>query len=137
MKTFDQETVTERFAKLPKEVQDIITSEETNETIRETMSAIGLQGEKKRECIQQITLVAVGFASAGDFTEYVQKELALDNEQATNLETAINNKIFTPIKQSLLHALQNSSQGGSNDRPTNGTMEASASNADPYREPQD
>lgn len=135
MKTFDQQVVTERFAKLPKEVQEIITSEDTNETIRETMNAAGLQGEKKKECIQQITLVAVGFASAGDFTEYVHKELDLDTENATTLETNVNNKIFTPIKQSLLHALQNSSQGGSKDGATNGTINTSAQHADPYREP--
>lgn len=134
MKPFNQKQVTERFAKLPEVIQEIITSEDTNAVIREAMETVGLEGEKKRECIQQITLVAVGFASADDFHEYVHTELQLDHEQATTLETSITNNIFTPIKTLLLQTLQNNSDNTGKDRATNGTIKTSAEDVDPYRE---
>lgn len=135
MKTFNQEETTKRFTKLPESVQELILSDEIADAIGNATDSAHITGEKKRECIEQITLVSVGLSTTKDFHDYVQNTLLLPEEIASAFEEQVTQDIFHPIKRTLLNALENinSSKIPS---PENYTTSPSAQEAsDPYKEP--
>lgn len=134
MKEYNQEVASERFAKLPKGVQNVILSDEITEEIRKATEAAGLVGENKKRCVEQITLVSVGLSTVKDLGEYIDSELGLSNEEATNLENVISKNILGPIKKALLTALHNPTKEGGVPTALNGTMGISTRDTDPYRE---
>lgn len=133
MKPFNQQEVTARFSRLPKEVQGIILSEEISNGIKEATEAVGLEGEKKKECVQQITLVSVGLATTNDFRNYLQNESGLDSENVMVFEEGITRTIFAPIKRALLTSLEQKNDSGASGENT----QQAGTTTDPYREPDD
>lgn len=135
MREYNQETVSDRFVKLPESVQDAILSDTLTNEIRKATEAAGISGENKKRCVEQITLVSVGLSTIKDFREFVQTSLKLPREKASSFEDAISKNVFEPIKRALVVALQNPPQGGSVTTAVNGTMgETSTKSVDPYRE---
>lgn len=131
MKTFDQKTVTERFARLPEGVKDVILSDSTTESIREIMKEAGLEGETKSACIEQITLASTGLSTTKDFKDYVMNDMNLDPQKANTLFEKVVHKIFNPVREALLLSL-----GTTPEEPPQGSEPVSTKDtgSDPYRE---
>lgn len=136
MKTFNQEETTKRFTKLPENVQELILSDEISDAIGKVTESAHITGEKKQECIQQITLVSVGLSTTKDFHEYVHTTLNLPEEIATSFEDQVTQDIFHPIKRTLLRALENINSNSKAPLPENYTTNPATHNSsDPYKEP--
>ena len=105
MKTFDQKTVTERFARLPDGVKDIILSDVTTESIRALTEVAGLGEKDKKVCIEQITLASTGLSTTKDFKVFVTSELPIDPQKATALFEGVVQHIFNPVREALLLSL--------------------------------
>lgn len=136
MKTFDQKTVTERFAKLPEKVKDIILSESTTESIHTITATANLEGENKKKCIEQITLVSTGLATTKDFKGFVDSELSLSPVDATKLYEGVVQYIFSPVREALIDSLgkktDNKEESSAPNTPS--TKETVSKNTDPYKE---
>ena len=105
MKTFDQKTVSERFARLPDGVKDIILSDATTESIRTLTEAAGLEEKNKKVCVEQITLASTGLSTTSDFRTFVTSELNIDPQKATALFEGVVQHIFNPVREALLLSL--------------------------------
>ncbi|HCC04779.1 TPA: hypothetical protein DEP58_00555 [Patescibacteria group bacterium] len=132
MKTFDQKTVTERFARLPDGVKDIILSDVTTESIRALTEVAGLGEKDKKVCIEQITLASTGLSTTKDFKVFVTSELPIDPQKATALFEGVVQHIFNPVREALLLSLgtvADTNKPSANALPNEGVQ----GGLDPYR----
>jgi hypothetical protein len=125
MKVFNQETVSNQFAKLPEGTQDVILSSELREALKSAFDSAQLIGDIRTNASQQVTLVMVGLANTKDFEFFVKNEIGLDSTIADTLCQTVSAQVFAPVRDSLLSAFGKNKSTSSTDAPR----------TDPYKEP--
>jgi hypothetical protein len=91
----------EYFKKAPADVQEMILSETITEDIQLISSGHGLSNDQKEALQSEVRLVLLGVTELEHFTENIREELAVDNKIASDIVLAIDNRIFSLVRESL------------------------------------
>jgi len=90
-----------RFAKLPKPVQDAITSAEVEQHLRGLSDEYKLHLDQWEELENQVMLTLLGFQKPEDLQKNIRGSIAVSDEIARALAINITNKVFVPIRTEL------------------------------------
>ncbi len=93
------------YSKLPKEIQDLLTSSELGDDLEKTCDKYNVV-EGFYFLFKYVGDVLLGLLPPNEFEETIQKELNIDQKKAKNITREINRFVFYPIK-SLLEDLYN------------------------------
>lgn len=91
----------ERFAKLPKVVQDAITSADVQKHLQELAKTHKLHLDQWTTLENEVMMVLLGIESTSAMQANIQKEVGVDAETATALANDISGIVFAPIRQEL------------------------------------
>lgn len=136
LEVFSQENIAQRLSKLPEKVRNGILSSTITEAISSSVRLIGLEGDKKKECIEQITLVATGLSTTKDFKEYIATKLQVENEKAVPFFEGVVQNVFSPVREALLDSLGKKTEPAvaPDAHKTPHTEDKTVRGTDPYKE---
>ncbi len=98
MKEFTAEEIQNQFEKLPKELQESISSSEIHNKIIEIGKRHNLMIDQLGDLVDQIGLVMLGLVRSSDFVKNTSARLAIDQNTAQEIAEDINKEIFSSIK---------------------------------------
>ncbi|MCX6716042.1 MAG: hypothetical protein NT077_03430 [Candidatus Taylorbacteria bacterium] len=101
MNQLTPEQIQEKFNKLPKELQNVLSSAEIHDKIRSIGTAEGLMIDQIGELVDQVGMIILGIAKASDFVEDTSARLSINSEKARRIAEKINTEVFQAIKTSL------------------------------------
>lgn len=101
MKEYSTEQLQDAFTKLPKELQDAISSAEIHQKIMDIGNEHGLHIDQIGELIDQIGLVMLGLERSSDFVRDASSRLSISTKNAQAIADDINTSIFSAIKASM------------------------------------
>src|SRR3990167_1319619 len=88
----------ERFAQLPKVVQDAITSADVEKQLRTLANTHKLHLDQWQNLENEVMLTLLGFVDPEKLQENIQKEVGVSAEIATELAADISRIVFEPIR---------------------------------------
>lgn len=95
------EQMKERFAELPKVVQDSITSASVQKHLQELARTHKLHLDQWTTLENEVMLVLLGLIPTTELQSNIQSELNIDTATATALAADISRVVFEPIRQEL------------------------------------
>lgn len=95
----------ERFATLPKVVQDAITSADVQDHMRKLAETQKLHVDQWQILENDVMLTLLGFQPVGELAEHLEKDLELPTDRAKELAAAISETVFAPIRGEMEKAL--------------------------------
>lgn len=96
----------ERFAQLPKVVQDAITSADVEKRLRTLADSHKLHLDQWEALENEVMLALLGFSPVEELSDNLESEVGLDKETATILATDISKTVFEPIRAELERDLE-------------------------------
>ena len=113
----DKEQFLEQFKKLPKDLQDAITSNDIDVVMREIAKRRHLHIDQAGELADEVGLVLLGVVHPGDFLEDVLFRLKVDKKMAAEIVADVNEYIFKEVRESLMriHHIDSMVPSGFND----------------------
>lgn len=97
----ESDLIKERFKKLPKDIQEAITSSGLSEKFKTMINKHGLRIDQGLALENETMFVMLGFESPDDFVDNVRYEVKVPRDEAKIIAEEINRIIFLPIKSSL------------------------------------
>ncbi len=104
-KTLDVE-LKERFAQLPKVVQNAITSAEVEKLLRSLADTQKLHLDQWQSLENEVMMALLGVQPIGNLQENIGKEVGVSADVAKTLAENINKIVFEPIRQELERQLE-------------------------------
>jgi hypothetical protein len=101
MQDFTPEQIQERFDRLPKDMQDAISSPEIHAKVRDVGNKNGLMIDQIGELVDQVGLVMLGLARASNFVRDTSARLSIDAQKAQAIAVDINKEVFEEIKRGM------------------------------------
>lgn len=98
--------IQERFAKLPKVVQDAITSADVEKHLRELANTHKLHLDQWEDLENQVMMTLLGFEPAEELQENIRDEVKVPDEIARVLAEDISRIVFEPVRQELERQLE-------------------------------
>ena len=98
---FAFEELKEKFLNIPEDVQEAITSTETNEKLLALADKYKLQYDEAEELTKEIGYVMLGLKPKKDFVKNIKKATELNFEKSKIIAEEVNNTIFADIRKSL------------------------------------
>lgn len=102
----DSNIIHERFLKLPKVVQDAITSSDIEKRMRELADKQKLHVDQWQSLENEVMLALLGFHPVEEIVGNIQKNVGVDATVARELALNINVIVFEPVRQELERQLQ-------------------------------
>lgn len=99
-------TIQERFVRLPKVVQDAITSADIEAHLRELSTSHKLHLDQWQLLENEVMLTLLGFEQPENLASNIQKEVGISAEDAQSLAQDISTVVFEPIRQKLEQELE-------------------------------
>jgi len=99
-KKYTSEQFWKLYQKLPRELKDAVSSEETSNTIYDICKRNEIL-ENLEEVVDYAGYVLIGVLPPGEFQETLEKEVKLKKDAAKKVAQEINRFIFYPVKISL------------------------------------
>jgi hypothetical protein len=96
----------ERFAQLPKVIQDAITSAEVEKHLRSLAETHKLHLDQWTALENEVMLTLLGFQKAEDLTESIRSQVGMPAEAAAALAEGISKAVFEPIRGELERNLE-------------------------------
>jgi hypothetical protein len=100
------EALKEQFAKLPKVVQDAITSADVEKHMRELANTHKLHLDQWQKLENEVMLALLGIQSADDLEKNIRSEVVVSSETAKALTESISKIVFQPIRAELERQLE-------------------------------
>lgn len=100
------DAMNERFKKLPKVVQDAITSAEVEKHLRELANAHKLHLDQWTALENEVMLALLGFEPATNLAANIKSEVGVDEAAAAALAADISKIVFEPIRGELERRLE-------------------------------
>ena len=100
-KQYTNEEFWKLYEKLPKELQEVIFSEETAEHIGNTCERYDIKEETISEIAEQVGNVLLGILPPDEFQKTLETELKLEPDIAKRMAQDISRFIFYPVKTDL------------------------------------
>ena len=91
-----------RYHRLPKILQEAMSSEESVKIFQNIAKKHELQIDQTGKVAEQVSFVILGFAKAEDFVTNLKKKLHLSDEKIQTITKDLNEQIFAPIKKELV-----------------------------------
>ncbi len=101
-----KEKLAERFAQLPKVVQDAITSADIEKHLRALADTHKLHLDQWEKLENEVMLALLGFQRSEDLQKNIESEVGVDAATAALLATSISTVVFGPIRQELERQLE-------------------------------
>ncbi len=101
-----KEKLAERFAQLPKVVQDAITSADVEKHLRALADTHKLHLDQWEKLENEVMLALLGFQRSEDLQKNIESEVGIDAATAALLATSISTVVFGPIRQELERQLE-------------------------------
>lgn len=111
-KTELQKKLAERFAELPKVVQNAITSAEVEKHMRELADTHKLHLDQWDLLENEVMLTLLGFQSTDSLPTNIEKEVGVDHATASALAAGISKIVFEPIRTELERELEHPDAAG-------------------------
>ncbi len=98
----------ESYKKLPKDVQDAITSVDTADILRQIGDEKNMMIDKVGELADETGLVLLGFTHPSQFVSHLSERLGIEKSIAKEIAEEVNTRIFFPIRENLkkIHGLR-------------------------------
>jgi len=104
-KEFD-ELIKERFAQLPKVVQEAITSADVEKRMRELAETQKLHLDQWESLENEVQLTLLGVQPIEDLQKNIKSEVGVTDEIAKSLTEEISKIVFEPVRQELERQLE-------------------------------
>ncbi len=113
----EKQQLLEQFKKLPKDLQDAITSNDVDTALQEISKINHLHIDQAGELADEVGLVLLGVVHPDDFLEDVLFRLKVDRKAATEIVADVNERVFKKVRESLMkvHRIDSMVPGGFND----------------------
>ncbi|MFA6079829.1 MAG: hypothetical protein WC779_08805 [Candidatus Omnitrophota bacterium] len=98
---FTSEQIQDKFEKLPKDLQDAISSAEVRGTIQAVGEKHSLLIDQLGEMVDLIGLIMLGLSPSKDFVKNFSREANVDIDTATEIANDINTEVFGKIRSSM------------------------------------
>ena len=98
--------IKQRFAELPKVLQDAITGAHVEEHMQKLSVKHALHLDKWQALENRVVLTLMGLAPAEGLRDAIKTELGLNDETADNLAEDIAIQVFEPVRQELERTLE-------------------------------
>ena len=95
----------ERFATLPKVVQDAITSADVQKHMRDLAESNKLHVDQWQLLENNVMLTLLGFQPVAELTPHLEKDLGVTEAVAVELSTKISEFVFAPIRGEMERSL--------------------------------
>ena len=99
-----KEVLLEQYKKLPKVLQNAITSVKTGEIVQSIGKKHDLHIDQIGELIDETWLVLLGIVRSSDFVGDLKIRLTIDEQKAREITKDINEQIFNEVKSALVEA---------------------------------
>ena len=96
----------ERFAQLPKVVQDAITSADVEKRLRALADTHKLHLDQWQQLENEVMLILLGCDAVGNMQKNIKTEVGVSDEVAAALTKDISEGVFEPIRQELERELE-------------------------------
>ncbi len=102
------ENIMKRYLELPADVQNALFAKKTSDTILEVGKKHSITIEKIGELADETGLVMLGITPPGEYIKNLVRRLDVEQEKARAIAEDINQKVFSPVRESLkkIHGLQ-------------------------------
>ncbi|MFA6315485.1 MAG: hypothetical protein WC648_03925 [Candidatus Paceibacterota bacterium] len=101
MISYDENTISEKFLKLPEEIQVALSSVEIGRTIKSIGDKYELKLDQEQILYDQIGLVMLGLLPSKDFVKTFSKEANIENEVSHQIASDVNKEVFDKLKLSM------------------------------------
>jgi hypothetical protein len=101
MKQFTSDEIQNQFEKLPKDLQDAISSPEVHDSIVAIGNKYGLHVDQLGEMVDLVGLVMLGLSPSNDFIKDFAQQAEVKNDIASSIANDINKEIFGKIRSSM------------------------------------
>ncbi|MBP9855981.1 MAG: hypothetical protein KBC48_01580 [Candidatus Pacebacteria bacterium] len=110
MDNYHPDKLRELYGKLPKNIQEVISSEDTDEKIFDISQKYDLHIDTTGGLGKLTLMVMIGLLKPQEFIPELIKRLKLDQETANKVAKEVNEQIFKPVHDSLkrIHGLDGS-----------------------------
>ncbi len=98
--------IRERFSKLPKVIQDAITSTDVSQRMRRMADAYDLHLDQWELLENEVHLALLGFSPMEKLAENIRREVGVREEVANKLADDITKEIFEPVREELERELE-------------------------------
>ena len=98
--------ITERFATLPKVVQDAITSADIEKRLRTVSDKHKLHIDQWQILQNEVMLTLLGMQDVSELAEEIHSAVGITTEEANSLTEDLNTIVFEPIRQELERQLE-------------------------------
>jgi len=100
--------ITKRYLELPEDVQNALFAKETSDSILAVGKKYTLSIEKIGELADETGLVMLGITPPSEYIKNLVQRIGVDQEKARAIAEDINQKVFSPVRESLkkIHKLQ-------------------------------
>lgn len=99
----------ERFASLPKVVQEAITSADVQKHMRDLAEGHKLHVDQWQVLENNVMLTLLGFQPVAELTQHLQRDLGVTEELAVELASSISEHVFSPIRGEMERVLDHPS----------------------------
>ncbi len=96
-----------QFVNLPKDLRNSIGSLDVDQKLQAVARSNNLHIDQIGQLSTLVDDVILGFIDSNLFSEHIERNLGVDKEKAEKITRDINNQIFAPIHDSLIHAYGN------------------------------
>lgn len=101
MKQFTSDQIQSQFEKLPKDLQEAISSPEVHDSIIKIGNKYGLHVDQLGEMVDLVGLVMLGLSPSNDFIRDFSQQAEVKNDIASSIAADINSQIFDKIRTSM------------------------------------
>ena len=96
-----EKEIMDRYLDLPEDVQKALFSSATSDAIFDVGKKHGLQIDKMGELADETGLVMLGMTKPSEYIKNLEKRLGVEAIKAKEIADSINQKVFSPIRESL------------------------------------
>lgn len=134
-KKYTSEQFWKLYEKLPQELKDALSSEETSDNIYDVCKRYNIL-ENLDPIVEYVGQVLVGVLPPTEFQETLEKEVEIEKESAKKVAQEINRFIFYPVKPNLeqLYKIEIAPPAGMKTAPSPKERPAAPLKEDVYRE---
>ncbi len=101
MKQFTVEQLQDQFTKLPKDLQEAISSTEVHDSILKIGSKYGLHVDQLGEMVDLVGLIMLGLSSSKSFVRDFSQQSGVKEDIALSIAEDVNSQVFGKIRMSM------------------------------------
>ena len=101
MKQFTTKEIEAQFEKLPKELQDAVTSPDAQAKVQDIAKKHNLRVDQLGELVDEIGMIMLGLEKSSNFVGQTSERLGISVDEARSIGADVNKDIFSAIKTHL------------------------------------